>query len=249
MPELDISLEPNQAAADSNKSVALNKVVVAISSPQYKKNIASDATSINNENLMAARSMKSSTSAITRNIKGKVIDEKDGATLPGVSIKDITTGNVSQTDAKGQFDISVSKNTDLVASYIGYDTKEIATKNIDNDSLNIALKQDEASLSEVVIVGNGTLKKSSNIIAGPKNGWLNFRKYLDEEAKKANQKHGNVDVEFIIQANGTLTDFKILKSLNAAADKKTVNLIKDYLGGWNGSPDNIPQKANVTVKF
>ena len=127
------------------------------------------------------------------------------------------------------------------------DTKKIIIGG--NDTLKIALTQDKSALSEVVVVGYGSLNKSQNIIAGPKKGWTDFRKYLDEQAKLPNNKYGNVQLEFVIQADGKLTDFKILKSFNAVADEKAINLIKDYPGGWNGSADHIPQKANVTVKF
>ena len=249
IPEVDIILEPNQTTADSIKSVALDNVAVLGNSLQYEKSIVSDAASINNENLMAARSMKSIGSVQIRNIKGKVVDDKDDSAIPGVSVKDITTGIVSQTDAKGEFYITATKNTNLEASYIGYDTQEITTVNIDNDSLKIALKQNESSLSEVVVVGYETQKKSSPIIAGPKNSWANFRKYLDNGAKLSNNKHGEVQLKFVIQTDGKLTDFKILKSFNAVADEKAVNLVLDYPGGWNGSTDKIPQTAKVTVKF
>jgi hypothetical protein len=246
-PEKDIYLEPKEIATDSNKSTNLNEVAAVTNATQYKKGIVSAVSSINQENLIAARSMRTVDPAISKNIKGKVIDERDGAALPGVSIKDPISGLTAQSDAKGEFDITASENADLLASYIGYDSKNISING--NDTLKIALNKTQSSLSEVVLAGYGSLKKSSAKIAGPKKGWKDFRKYLDKQAKLPNNKYGNVQLEFVIQPDGKLTDFKILKSFNAVANEKAINLIKDYPGGWNGSADHIPQKANVTVKF
>ncbi|OAQ37973.1 hypothetical protein A5893_16525 [Pedobacter psychrophilus] len=246
-PEKDIYLEPQKISADSIKSRNLNEVAVVGYATQYKKDIVGSISSVKQENLMAARSSKINNAAPFNNIKGKVVDEKDGSSLPGVSIKDPISGLITQSDANGEFNISASKTSDLVASYIGYETKNIPING--NDSLKIALNQAQSSLSEVVVIGYGKLKKSQNIIAGPKNGWSNFRKYLDEQAKLPNNKHGKVTLTFVIQADGKLTDFKVLKSFNAVADEKAVNLVIDYPGGWNGSTDKIPQIAKVTVKF
>ena len=243
-PEKDIYLEPKEIV-DSVKSNNLAEVVGYAA--QSKKSVVVSTPLVNAESLMAARSIRTFDPAISKNIKGKVIDEKDGTALPGVSIKDPISGLTAQSNLNGEFEISASKNADLVASYIGYDTKKIIIGG--NDTLKIALTQDKSALSEVVVVGYGSLNKSQNIIAGPKKGWTDFRKYLDEQAKLPNNKYGNVQLEFVIQADGKLTEFKILKSFNAVADEKAINLIKDYPGGWNGSADHIPQKANVTVKF
>lgn len=243
-PEKDIYLEPKEIV-DSVKSNNLAEVVGYAA--QSKKSVVVSTPLVNAESLMAARSIRTFDPAISKNIKGKVIDEKDGTALPGVSIKDPISGLTAQSNLNGEFEISASKNADLVASYIGYDSKNISING--NDTLKIALNQTQSSLSEVVVVGYGSLKKSSAKIAGPKKGWTDFRKYLDEQAKLPNNKYGNVQLEFVIQADGKLTEFKILKSFNAVADEKAINLIKDYPGGWNGSADHIPQKANVTVKF
>jgi len=248
-PEKDIYLQPKEILVDSNKSINLNEVALVGYGTQNKKEIISAVSSAKEENLMATRSMKTIDIALSKNIRGKVVDEKDGTALPGVSIKDPISGLTIQSDAKGEFNITASKNSGLVASYIGYNTQEIPIKNMDNDSLKIFLKQGNSALSGVVVNGYGTLEKSQTIIASPKKGWSNFRKYLDEQAKLPHNNHGKVQLEFVIQADGKLTDFKILKGFNAVADEKAVNLVIDYPGGWNGSTDKIPQTANVTVKF
>jgi TonB-linked SusC/RagA family outer membrane protein len=93
-------------------------------------------------------------------ISGKVIDLTDGAALPGVSvqIKGTTTGVV--TDAGGKFRLTVpGPDAILQVSYIGYETREIAVKNIKGGT--IALKATNKGLDEVVVVGYGVQKRAT----------------------------------------------------------------------------------------
>lgn len=93
-------------------------------------------------------------------ISGKVKALGDGLPLPGVSVS--VKGNskvATQTNANGSFSISVPENTKtLIFSYIGFKTKEIGNV---FGVLNVTLEEDEAQLSEVVVVGYGTQSKSS----------------------------------------------------------------------------------------
>lgn len=97
-------------------------------------------------------------SVFSQAIKGKVIDE-DGLPLPGamVLIKGTTVG--TQTDATGNFNI-VSKVTNpiLLFSFIGYLNQEILVNK--RTIINVQLKVDNAQLTEVVVIGYGTAKKS-----------------------------------------------------------------------------------------
>lgn len=90
-------------------------------------------------------------------VSGNVKDEK-GEALIGVSIqvKGTTIGNI--TDIDGNFMISsVPANSELVFSYMGYQTQTIAVKG--NKVINVTLKEDSQALEEVVVVGFGTQKK------------------------------------------------------------------------------------------
>ena len=53
---------------------------------------------------------------------------------------------------------------------------------------------------------------------------------------------------FIVAADGSLNDFKIIKSLSTAADKKAIELLKNGTG-WIGNSDGTPEEVKVTVKF
>lgn len=92
-------------------------------------------------------------------VKGKVTDNATGEALPGVSVKvkGSTTGTV--TDLNGNFTIEAPAGSTLVFSYIGYNPIEAVVGG--RTTLNIKLKASPNNLSEVVVVGYGTQKKTS----------------------------------------------------------------------------------------
>jgi TonB-linked SusC/RagA family outer membrane protein len=94
--------------------------------------------------------------AQTRQITG-TITSSDGNTVPGASIrvKGTTTGTTS--DVNGRFKLSVSDNTVLVFSFVGYDTQEIKVG--DRTSINVTLAANSGALNEVVVIGYGTAKR------------------------------------------------------------------------------------------
>lgn len=96
--------------------------------------------------------------AQNRQVTGKVSDVS-GSGLPGVSVTVKGTTQGSVTDASGNYSVSVSgSNTTLVFSYIGYVNQEIVVGS--QSQVNVKLAEDVANLSEVVVVGYGSQKKS-----------------------------------------------------------------------------------------
>ncbi|MFI1743658.1 SusC/RagA family TonB-linked outer membrane protein [Thalassobellus sediminis] len=90
-------------------------------------------------------------------ISGTVVDA-NGQPLPGANILEKGTTNGVQTDFDGDFSLSVeNENTILVVSYLGFVTQEVPVNG--RKTLSIALKEDAASLDEVVVVGYGTQSK------------------------------------------------------------------------------------------
>jgi hypothetical protein len=66
-----------------------------------------------------------------------------------------------------------------------------------------------------VAVGYGTTRKvAENIGTGPKVGWRKFKIYLEEQTRIANIGRGKVQVQFVINANGELSNFKIIDSFS-----------------------------------
>lgn len=98
--------------------------------------------------------------AQNRTLTGKVTDSNDGTPLAGVSVTvKGSTGGV-QTDANGNFSISVPSNArTLVFSYVGFGVEEVSIRN--NNTVNLALTSDDRRLQEVVVVGYGTQRRKA----------------------------------------------------------------------------------------
>jgi TonB-linked SusC/RagA family outer membrane protein len=97
-------------------------------------------------------------SAQNRSLSGVVSDAKNGVTLIGVSILVKGTNQGTSTDANGKFSIAVPGNKAvLVINYVGYVKQEVEAGT--QEQLNIRLAPDETALSEVIVIGYGTVKK------------------------------------------------------------------------------------------
>lgn len=94
-----------------------------------------------------------------RNITGTV-KGNTGEGLPGVSIIIKGTNRGMTTDAEGNYQISVPESSSiLIFSFVGYESQEIDAGSM--SKLDIVLIADTKALSEVVVVGYGTQKKTS----------------------------------------------------------------------------------------
>lgn len=91
-------------------------------------------------------------------IKGTVVSATDHQPLIGVNIVEKGTTNGAVTDLDGNFQLSVSRNAVLIASYIGYMEQEIPV-NPGKSVYNVTLREDSQALDEVVVVGYGVQKK------------------------------------------------------------------------------------------
>ncbi len=93
-----------------------------------------------------------------RTVAGKVTDES-GAPVAGASVTVKGTKAGTATDAEGRFAITVPANgKTLVISSVGFTTQELP---ITGTTMNVGLKVDEKSLTEVVVTGYTKEKKST----------------------------------------------------------------------------------------
>ncbi|HEY1025080.1 MAG TPA: TonB-dependent receptor [Sphingobacteriaceae bacterium] len=100
------------------------------------------------------------TMAQSREIRGKVTASDDGSTLPGVSVVLKGTATGTTTDANGNYKITVSGSDPvLIFRYIGYETREMGVNG--RTSINVVLDLDQQTLSEVMVVAYGTVKKGT----------------------------------------------------------------------------------------
>ena len=91
----------------------------------------------------------------TKKITGTVVDAQ--GPVIGASVVEKGTTNGTVTDFDGNFSLNVKEGATIVVSFIGYETQEIKVGNRDN--IEITMRDDNAVLEEVVVVGYGVQKK------------------------------------------------------------------------------------------
>ena len=92
----------------------------------------------------------------SKSISGTVVDNT-GEPLIGASVSVKGTTNGTATDIDGNFQLMVSENAVLVVSFLGYATQEVPVAG--KSTFQIVVKDDTQLLSEVVVIGYGTMKK------------------------------------------------------------------------------------------
>jgi TonB-dependent starch-binding outer membrane protein SusC len=96
--------------------------------------------------------------AQTRDVTGTVTSADDGSSVPGATViaKGTTIGTI--TDVDGHFSLKIPVNaTTLIVSFVGFTTEEVAITNA--KEYKIAIKAEQVSVDEVVVVGYGVQKK------------------------------------------------------------------------------------------
>lgn len=91
-------------------------------------------------------------------ITGRITDS-NGEPLPGVNVLEKGTSNGTITDVDGNYSIIVlNGESELSFSFVGYITEDIPVG--DQTNISLTMVEDLIGLSEVVVVGYGSVKKS-----------------------------------------------------------------------------------------
>lgn len=96
--------------------------------------------------------------ARAQNSVSGVVYDPSGTALPGVNVLIKGTTQGTTTDAAGKFTLVAAPNNVLAISFIGYTTVEVLVGNQTN--LTVKLEEDISSLSEVVVIGYGAIKRT-----------------------------------------------------------------------------------------
>ncbi len=97
-------------------------------------------------------------SAQQRNLSGTITNKDTREPLIGATITIKGTDRVTMTNDKGEFSISVSDESVLRVSMVGFLYREIPVGS--QTTIDVAMQQDKKEMDEVVVVGYGSQKKS-----------------------------------------------------------------------------------------
>lgn len=107
---------------------------------------------------IATGHLTNSAALLFQEITGTVKDEKN-LPIPGASVKIKGTTTGVQTDVDGKFRINADRGQTLVFSFIGSESREVLVASA--NTLNIVLPSTSSSLSEVVVNGYSTQRRSA----------------------------------------------------------------------------------------
>ena len=197
-------------------------------------------------------------------IHGKIVDE-NGEPLAGASIteKGSTNGTVTDTDGIFTLQLPAGDSSELIASYLGYQRQEI---NPSAAGKTVVLKQDNNALSEVVVVGYGVQKKSSEtgavsrVLEGKTAGVnvgkdgstptafgeKDFQVWCQQKADKnvCEGKEASVKVSFFIDETGKPSNIEYKKYSCEEAREEVKNLLSSS-PAWT----KTNRKVTITIKW
>jgi TonB family protein len=200
---------------------------------------------------------------VPRSIKGKVVAAEDENPIPGVNVIVKGTNIATLTDVKGNYEITLpGPESTLTFAFIGYASEEVPA--IDKSEIVVRMNEDVTALSEVVVVAYGTSANEPGSepaettfeMAEPVGGHRYFKKYLEEKLRYPEQAfeqniEGRVTVQFTVEPDGILSDFRIVKGLGYGCDEELIRLIKEG-PAWSPSKSNnrpVKEKVKVRLKF
>jgi len=102
-------------------------------------------------------SMMSLVAVAQNNVRGTVVDE-NGEPVVGATVRVAGTQTGTITGIDGDFSIAAPAQGVLSVSYVGFTPQEV--KVAGRQQIRVVLKEDAATLKDVVVVGYGTMKKS-----------------------------------------------------------------------------------------
>ncbi len=250
---------PNQP---SSKISADEKQKESVKEEERVEEVKSVARNKKKESLAASQVQRAASQAkikITKSISGQVVSAEDGLPLPGVNVTVRGASISTVTDLQGNYSIPAKEGkTSLLFSLIGLQSREVDAAG--RDKINVQLKDDDTQLSEVVVMGfsNADHENVEPIIklTEPLGGEKAYIQYLESnlkfpEAALKNKIKGKAGIQFKVNADGSLSDFQIIKKLGDGCEEEIIRLIK---GGpkWTPSEKNgksVESTVRVRLKF
>lgn len=256
-------VQPSVAATETKPVQSDEPAELSETGPVRDDAAPKEATTTDKTKAVAARkeSGERKTNAkpesIARTVAGKVVSSDDKSALPGVNVVIKGTNIGTVTDGDGNYQLSLTGDQErLIFSFIGLQSVEAEVPADKN--LNVEMTNDFSQLSEVVVTGYGASNEADDAenfeFAQPSGGRKAFKQYLEEKMQYPdraieNKVEGKVTIEFSVDTNGQLDEFKVLKGIGYGCDDEVIRLVKQG-PRWSPSKRNSqPVKDKVRIRF
>ena len=197
-------------------------------------------------------------------VKGQVKDA-EGNPLIAANVCEKETNNGTLSDMQGNFTIKVSGKHPLVITYVGYKTQEVEISSA--IPLQIVLEEDPRLMGEIVVTTQTPASTDSvmpqeeeSILPGViedmplfPGGDTECMKFIQknlrypEEARRKGIE-GRVIIQFIVDKDGTLTDFTIARGVEESLNREALRLAKSIPQPWKpGAQRGIPVRVKYTI--
>ena len=189
---------------------------------------------------------------VARTVQGRITDQA-GQPVPGATVLVPGTKTGVSTDADGRFALAVPPlASQLAISSIGYTTQTRALHPTDS-MLALALAPDTRQLSEVVVVRREAPPGLPSVGPLPAGGYPAFRQYLRDsleypEKAREKQLQGYVRLQFVVGADGKLTDINVTSKLSPECDEEAIRLLKEGPAWFPGVQSNRRTARKVELK-
>lgn len=182
-----------------------------------------------------------------------VVDASDLSPLPQVSILNKSTVQGTATDIQGKAEIPSDSSAVYIARYLGYVSQEFRLNDLSKMNDTLKMEADITDLAEMITTSptkenQKRLLARANQKAAPVMGMPDYKDYLEENIiypENESKTRGTVRVEFTINADGSLSNFEIKKSLSTAFDEEAIRLIKEGPAWQAATDENGASKAST----
>jgi TonB-linked SusC/RagA family outer membrane protein len=182
-----------------------------------------------------------------RDVSGKIVDNSEGYTMPGVTVMVKGTNIGTVTDIDGSFELTIPDDaTTLVVSFVGYVTQEVEIGG--RSSFDISMDQDLQNLDEVVIVGYGTARARDLTGAINRVGEEDFNKGINVSPDQMIQgKVAGVDIINNSGAPGGEVTFRIRGASSVRSGNQPLFVVDGVpLDGRNTKPTATAGELGTT---
>lgn len=155
-----ISIAVDPAGLDLDRKVSVNLKGVSVEEVVKQIFKGQSVSCTRTGNAIAVRHVKEHKANVkekTVKISGVVTGSADGEPLIGATVFNKSTGKGAMTDIEGRYSIEAAPGNTLQISYVGFSPASVKVGS--GSELDIALKDSENTLNEVVVVGFGQQKK------------------------------------------------------------------------------------------
>ena len=190
-------------------------------------------------------------------LKMKVVDEK-GKPIIAATVLVVNTTNGTITDENGNFTLEVGTDQSIQVAYIGMSTVTMSVKDCLKKADQTIVLTESDTKKDVKVVAPApqavtsddqtfsVVEQMPEYPGGMRAGLEFMARNLRYPAKAQEAgKQGRVIVQFVVRKDGSLSDFKVLRSVDPWLDAEAIRVISTMPKWKPGMQDGKP----VSVKF